>query len=117
MALYRPSQPFTTPLRLLIPTYETVSGVRKKVFPKVEDGILFYASFKTFGGTERDVNGVYSVEDTANIETWYIPEISSECRVAVATTGAVYEILGEPENIDMRNQFSKFKITRVKGGA
>lgn len=117
MALYRPSQPFTTPLRLLIPTYQTISGVRKKIFPAVKDGILFYASFKTFGGTERDVNGIYSVEDTASIETWYMPEFASGCRVAVASTGAVYEIIGEPENIDMRNQFSKFKISRVKGGA
>lgn len=117
MSMYRPSQPFTTPLKLLIPTVQTISGVRKKVFPTIENGILFFASFKTFGGTERDVNGVYAVEDTANIETWYMPEFASGCRVAVANTGAVYEIIGEPENIDMRNQFSKFKISRVKGGA
>lgn len=117
MALYRPSSSFTTPLILLIPKFQTVSGVRKKVFPKVEEGILFNASFKTYGGTERDVNGIYSVEDTANIETWFMPEFQSGCRVAVAGTGAVYEIIGEPENIDMRNQFCKFKISRVKGGA
>jgi len=102
---------------LLVPTYKTVSGVRKKVFPDVKDGILFYASFKTYGGTERNVNGIYSVEDTADVETWYMPDFTSECRVAVANTGATYDIIGEPENIDMRNQFCKFKISRVKGGA
>ena len=32
-------------------------------------------------------------------------------------TGKVYEILGEVENIDMRNQFAKFKVRAVKGGA
>lgn len=117
MAMYRPSQPFTTPMMLLIPTYQTISGVRKKVFPKFEDGIPFFASFKTYGGTERDVNGIYSVEDTADIETWYDPAFKSECRVAVANSQSVYEILGEPENIDMRNQFLKFKIKRIKGGA
>jgi hypothetical protein len=31
--------------------------------------------------------------------------------------GAVFDILGEPENIEMRNQFLKFKVRRVKGGA
>lgn len=114
---YRPSEPFTTPMLLLVPTYSKVNGVTKKTFPALANGILFYASFKTYGGTERDVNGVYVVEDTANIETWYRPEITSGCRVAVAGTSAVYDIIGEPENIDMRNQYSKFKVSRVKGGA
>jgi hypothetical protein len=31
--------------------------------------------------------------------------------------GAVYDIIGEPENLEMRNMFLKFKIRRVKGGA
>lgn len=114
---YRPIQPFSVPLVLLVPTNNKVSGVAKKTFPAVADGILFYGSFKTYGGTERDVNGLLSVEDTANIETWYRPEIKSGCRVALAGTNTVYEILGEPENIDLRNQFLKFKVTRVKGGA
>lgn len=114
---YRPSLPFSVPLVLLIPTYTTVSGVKKKAFPTVENGIQFFGTFKTYGGTERDVNGLLSVEDTANIETWYRPEIKSGCRVALAGTNTVYEILGEPENIDLRNQFLKFKVTRVKGGA
>lgn len=117
MALYRPSVPFSTPLLLLVPTYTTVSGVRKKTFPSLGDGILFYGSFKTYGGTERDVNGVYSVEDTATVETWYRPDLKSGCGIVVASTGAVYEVIGEPENIDQRNQFLKFRIMRVKGGA
>lgn len=117
MAMYRPSQPFSVPLILLIPTYTTVSGVRKKTFPAIENGIVFYGTFKTFGGTEQNVNGIYSVEDTANIETWYRPDITSGCRVAVGGTNAVYDIIGEPENIDMRNQYLKFKVSRVKGGA
>ena len=114
---YKPQNTFSTALVLLTPTYTTVNGVRKKTFPAVEDGAPFFASFKTYGGTERDVNGVYSVEDTANIETWFRPDITSGCRVAIAGTSAVYDIVGEPENLDMRNQFLKFKITRVKGGA
>ena len=61
-------------------------------------------SFKTYGGTERDVNGVYSIEDTANIETWYRPDIKGNCRVA-REDGATYDIIGEPENISMRNHY------------
>lgn len=117
MAMYRPSLPFSTALMLLVPTYTTVNGVKKKTYPTVENGVLFYGSFKTYGGTETTVNGVYSVEDTANIETWFRPDITSGCRIAVAGTNAIYDVVGEPENLDMRNQFLKFKVNRVKGGA
>lgn len=114
---YRPPLPFSTALRLLIPTQSTSYGVKENTFPAVESGELFYGSFKTYGGTEVNSNGLISVEDTATIDTWYRPDIKSGCRVAIAGTNAVYEILGEPENIDMRNQFLQFKVTRVKGGA
>lgn len=115
MADFRPSFPYSTALKLLKPEYKTVKGVRKKVYP--EDGEVIWCSFKTYGGTERDVNGVYAIEDTASVETWYRPDITSDSRVMENSTGAVYEILNEPENVNMRNQFCKFKARRVKGGA
>ena len=77
---------------------------------------MFFGSFKTYGGTERDVNGVYSIEDTANIETWYRPDIKANCRIA-REDGATYDVIADPQNINMRNQFLKFKVRRVKGGA
>lgn len=117
MAQYKPSLPFSVPMILLSPTYSTVNGVRKKTFPATENGILFYGTFKTYGGTEKVVDGLFSVQDTANIETWYRPEIKSDCQIVIPATGAVYEILSEPENIELRNQFLKFKVSRVKGGA
>lgn len=114
---YKPTTPFSSPLALLIPTYTDSYGVSQKTYPTIEEGILFFGSFRTFGGTERDVNGLYSIENTATIETWYRPEIKSNCRIAVLLTGEIYEILGEPENIEMRNQYLKFKVQQVKGGA
>lgn len=114
MADYIPS-PFYIPVLLLQPIYETVKGVRKKTYP--ETGELIYCSFKTFGGTESNVNGVYSIVDTANIETWYRPDIKSDCAIKLCDSGAVYEIMNEPENINMRNQYCKFKAKRIKGGA
>lgn len=116
MAFYRPSLPFSTALIVLIPTYEKVAGVRTKVFPDLTDGIKIFGTCKSYGGTEKTVDGILAIEDTAIIETWYRPDITSECAIVVASTGARYEILGEPENINMRNQFLKFKIRRIKGG-
>jgi hypothetical protein len=56
------------------------------------------------------------VENTAVVETWYRPDIKANC-VLEDMNGLRYEILGTPENISMQNQFLKFKIRAIKGGA
>lgn len=119
MAEFRPSLPFATALIVLKPTIQKVMGVNKKLLPDLKDGILIYASFKTYGGTrseEKNVDGLIAIEDTAYVQTWYRPDITSDCVVVVAQTGAQYEIINEPENINCRNQFLKFMVRRVKGG-
>lgn len=55
------------------------------------------------------------IEDTAVIETWFRPDIKSDC-ILEDVNGIRYEILGTPENINMRNQILRFKIRAVKGG-
>lgn len=115
--MYRPQFPFNTPLYLLIPTYETVKGVRVKKYPETSDDLMIFASFKTYGGTETVKNDALVVEDTAIIETWFRPDIKADCRIVLSDTDKAYEVIGEPENIDMRNQFLKFKVRRVGGGA
>jgi hypothetical protein len=116
MGDYRPSLPFTVPAYIFIPTKEIVKGVTVKSYPA--EGVLIYCSFKTYGGTEQNKDGVYSVIDTANVETWFRPDIKADCRFKLAEyPDKVYEIMGEPENINMRNQFMKFKVKAVAGGA
>lgn len=112
---YRPKTPFTTPIKLIIPTRHITKGVCKNSYPN--DGDLLWCSFKTYGGTERTVNDVYSIEDTANVETFYRPDIKSDCRIMLAETGAIYEIISEPEDINQRHKYCVFKVRRVKGGA
>lgn len=110
---YRPSEPFTTAVQLFNPTYETVKGVAVKKYP--EQGELIWCSFKTYGGTETTVNDQLSVVDTANVETWYRPDITSASQIRLGAK--VYEVMGEPEDIEQRHQFLKFKVRGVKGGA
>ena len=112
---FTPSYPYSTAIELLIPTYAPVKGVQTKTFPA--SGIRLFCSFKTYSGTESTTNDVYTVIDTAHVETWYRPDIKADCRIKVLQTGDVYEILGKPENINMRNQFCKFKVQAVEGGA
>jgi hypothetical protein len=113
---YRPNLPFSVPLVLLKPIISNVAGVRAKTVPDIKDGILFFGTFKTYGGTERTVDGLLSIEDTADVETWYRPDITSDCIIALADTGTQYRIINEPENINRQNQFLKFKVQRLKGG-
>lgn len=120
MQAYKPNFPFNVPMYLLIPEYKTVKGVVKKVYPKINENLSlsFVGSFKTFGGTESTSNGLLTVLDTATVETWYRPDITADCRIVLAQNPKkVYEILGEPENINMYNQFLKFKVQAVSGGA
>lgn len=116
MSAYRPSVPFSTVLTVLTPEVEKVAGVVKKTLPDLDTGFKIHSSFKTFGGTEKTVDGIIAIDDTAEVETWYRPDITSNCVVVVANSGAVYEIINEPENIDQRNQFLKFRVRRYKGG-
>ena len=117
MAGFRLAAPLTVPMALLVPSYETRAGVPTKTFPEVSDGIRINGNLKTYGGMEREVNGLYSIMDTATIETWYRPDIKADCRIAILGTDRVYEIIGEPEDIELRHQYLRFKVERVKGGA
>lgn len=113
MTKFTPNTPYNVPFFIMIPDYETVKGTRKKIFKKVEE--TFFCSFRTFGGTEKVVNDVVVVENTGIVETWFEPNITSKCNIEI--NGQIYEILGTPENINMRNQFMVFKVRAIQGGA
>lgn len=113
MKSFKPSGPFTVPIQLFIPTVQTIKGTLKKVYPT--NGILINGTFRTFGGTEKIVNNLFVVDDTGTIETWYRPDITSDCRLRINNVN--YEILGSPENIQMRNQYLLIKVRAIKGGA
>ena len=109
---FKPDFPYSTPVELLNPIYETVKGVTSKKYP--DKGEVIFCKFKTYGGTETTVNGVLTVVDTANIETWYRPDITAASQIRLGSK--VYEVMGEPEDIEQRHQFLKFKVRGVRGG-
>ena len=112
--MYRPNSPFTVPMFLLVPTTTTAKGSTKNTYP--ETGVRINCSFRTFGGTEKTIDGVITVENTAVIETWYRPDIKANCELE-DVDGLRYEILGTPEDIEQRHQFLRFKVRAIKGGA
>lgn len=114
--MYRPTEvnQMTTPMMIMNATEKFELGVKVKSYEAVD---RVYCNFKTYGGTEKEVNGMIAVEDTATITTWYHPLITSDCILKRLTDGAEFEILGEPENIEQRNMIMRMKIRRIKGGA
>lgn len=119
MANYMPSAPFNVPVHLLkVVGSSVVKGVPVNTYEQPTNDNIIYCSFKTYGGTETTVNGILTVIDTAYVETWYRPDITANCRICKADNPSeVYEIMGRPENINNRNQFTKFKVKAVTGGA
>ena len=110
---FSPSAPFATKAELQNPSYITQKGVRVKTFTKTDD---ININFKTYMGTETVNNDVITVQNTAIVETWYRPDITPESRIKILENGQVYEVLGVPEDIELRHQYLKFRVQAIKGG-
>lgn len=114
---FRPQQPFAVAMKILIPTTTIVKGVAKKVYSNVETSELIFGSFRTFNGTENFSNEVYTIIATGTIDTWYNPNITTDCLIYVIETGEKWRIISEPEDIEMRHQYLQFKVEKVGGKA
>lgn len=114
---FKPYVPFNVAMKLLIPTYSNVKGTEVKTFPDPKDAPLFYGSFRSFVGAEVSNNDLNVVSRIAYVDTWYRPDIKSNCRIYICNTGDTYEIVGDPENIALRNQWFKIRVQKIGGGA
>lgn len=112
--MFRPVQinELRTPAELLVPSYSEYNGVAKKTYP--ESGELIFVNFKSRGGTETVVNGVYSVLDTAEIVTWFRDDIKSDCAIKIDSD--IYEIKGTPEDVELQHMYMILKVERIGGG-
>lgn len=105
-----------TPVKLLkVLSTDKKNGVTRYVYQTAEEADVIFVNWKTYGGTEEHINGVYSIRDTANITTRYRPDITANCRL-LRQDGLIYQIISEPENTDLNNRYLEFKCERVKGG-
>lgn len=112
--MYKPQTPFSVPAMIIKAIYSKINGVNTKSFT---DGDNIFISAKSYGGTEKVINDKYVIEDTLEVETWYRPDITSIDRIRLLDDNSVWEIINNPENIERRNQYLKFKVQRVKGNA
>ena len=113
--MYKPKTSFNVPAKIIYSTYKKVNGISKKEFIESED--VIFVSAKSYGGTEQVINDQFVIVDTMEIETWYRPDITSECNIILLDDNSEWEIINNPENIERRNMFLKFKVKRIVGGA
>lgn len=109
---YQPQVPFSVPAMHLKRKTKKVNGVNQETFVETS---MFYCSAKSYGGTEKTINGVYVIEDTWTIDTWYNPDFGKGDRIRFLDDMSEYEILASPENINRRGQYMRFKVTRIGG--
>lgn len=114
---YKPSAPFTVPMKLLVPTTTDPYGTVTKSYSNPEDSAVFYGSFRTFGGTEMMKDNVITTVNTGVIDTWYRPDIKADCRVLLCDSNQIYDIISDPEDIDFRHQYLQFKVQKIGGKA
>lgn len=115
---FKPALPYIVPIVFIPPIKKKIKGVLTTSYQnieEVEEKNLVFCSFKTFGGTEQIINDIYTIIDTANIETFYKPEITKGSKIVLMESKEEYEIIGSPENINQRNQFMKFKVKKIEG--
>lgn len=112
MAEYKPHLPFNVPALHLKRKVEKINGINQATFT---EGEIFYCSAKSYGGTEKVVNGVSVIEDTWTIDTWYKPDFKKGDRFRFLDDNTEYEILASPENINRRGQYMRFKGVAIGG--
>lgn len=116
--MYKPpgSAHFTTVVKLQKRIRTIVSGAPEFSYEDASEPIL-NCSFKTYGGTETISNGCLVLLSTATLITWYRQDIQAADRVVLLQDDSIWEVIGEPENIDMRNQYLILKVRKISGGA
>lgn len=112
MAEYKPQLPFNVPAMHMKCKTEKVNGVNQESFT---DTAMFFCSAKSYGGTEKTVNGVVVVEDTWTIDTWYNPKFKKGDHIRFLDDGSEFKILASPENINRRGQYMRFKVVAIGG--
>ena len=112
MAEYKPNLPFNTPIQLLKRSMTKVNGANQPVYTP---SITVFCSAKSYGGTEKEVNGVTVIEDTWSIDTCYHPDFQKGDHIRFLDDSTEYEILASPENIERKCRYMKFKVQRIGG--
>lgn len=112
--MYKPAniREFITPAIHKKADSATVNGRTKKGF--IEKGTV-RGKFKQKGTSETTANGLTVVNDKTTFTTWYKADFEAS---DILTIGGIdFEIIGTPENVEMRSRYAILTLERIEGGA
>ena len=113
--MYKTPEHMVTPMRLQHRKITNVTGAKEATYTDAEMDPVIMCNFKSKGGTEAVHNGQYIILDTATVQTWYRPDIKKGDRLILEQDGSAWDIKGNPENVEMRNQLLILKVQNAGG--
>ena len=110
---YQPQVPFNVPFKILSATTTKVNGVNTIEY--VEQNNVYMCSARAYVGSSRNVNDLSVEEDRLTIDTYWISSLKKNDRIRLLDDNSVWELPLHPENINRRNQWSRFVVVRLRG--
>ena len=112
--MYKPAKisEFVTPAVHKKPTYSEVNGRQVKEFAVVGN---LRGKFKQKGTSEMNANGLIVVNDKTSFITWWKTDF--EAKDIITIGGVDYQVIGTPENVEMRGRYAILNLEKISGGA
>lgn len=110
---YQPQVPFNVPFTILSGTLKKVNGVNMVEY--IEEGNVYFCSAKAYVGSSKNINDLSAEEDRLTIDTYWIPSLKKNDRIKLLDDNSIWELPVSPENINRRNQWSRFVVVRIRG--
>lgn len=112
--MYKPAniREFITPAVHKKATTSTVDSRSVKTYTEVG---TVRGKFKQKGTAETTANGLTLINEKTTFITWYKADFTA---ADILTIGGIdFEIVGNPENVEMRNRYAVLTLERIDGGA
>ena len=112
--MYKPAniREFVTPAIHKKATSVTVKGRTIKTYTEVG---TVRGKFKQKGTAETQANGLTVINEKSTFTTWF--KVDFEAKDILTINGVDFEIIGTPENVEMRSRYSVLTLERIGGGA
>lgn len=112
--MYKPAniREFITPAVHKKATSQIVNGRTVKAFTEVG---TIRGKFKQKGTAETNANGLTIINEKTTFTTWFKADIVAADILTIG--GLDFEIVGNPENVEMRSRYMVLTLERVSGGA
>jgi head-tail adaptor len=108
---------------------DTAIRIKKNVEPQLKDADGFridnlvdvidadiLVEWQNKFGSEVYAAAAMNAIEPATLRLWYIPGITADCKIVRLEDGAVFDIVGTPDDVKNNHQFLQIEVKRyVKG--